>query len=257
MSVANGGWPAANFPTTRTIPRWYRRASIWLAKSHTISSIRDGWVFALSTGMVAMIPASAPRRAFGTRRTITARLLVAAVLLVSATASAQPPPPDPCGAPSVIVREDHGVYSVAAQFLVPQPPAAALAVLTDYERIPQFMPGVESSVVIERTPGHAIVEQQAVSHLMMFTKRVQLRLDILEGTDSLRFRDRSGRSFSRYEGEWRVSATDDGSRISYALTAQPAFDVPEFLLKKLLKRDSGQMIDGLRRELAARETGRR
>ena len=36
------------------------------------------------------------------------------------------------------------------------------------------------------------------------------------------------------------------------LTAQPSFEVPQFLLKRLLKRDSGEMIDGLRREIAAR-----
>jgi hypothetical protein len=38
----------------------------------------------------------------------------------------------------------------------------------------------------------------------------------------------------------------------YTLTAQPSFDVPEFILKRLLTRDSGEMIEGLRREMAAR-----
>jgi hypothetical protein len=114
------------------------------------------------------------------------------------------------------------------------------------------MPGVESSVVLERAPGRAVVEQQAVSRLLMFQKRVQLQLEVVEGPDSLHFRDRSGRSFARYEGEWRIASTDRGTLITYSLTAQPAFDVPEFVLKKLLKRDSARMIMGLRREIAAR-----
>jgi len=182
------------------------------------------------------------------------RILFTIGLLIAAAASAQPvPSPDDCTPqPSVTVREDHGVYSVTAQFQVPQSPASALAVLTDYERIPQFMPGVESSVVLERAPGRAVVEQQAVSRLMMFKKRVQLQLEVVEGADSLSFRDRSGRSFARYEGEWRVLQTDHGTLITYSLTAQPAFDVPDFVLKKLLKRDSAQMILGLRREIASR-----
>lgn len=176
------------------------------------------------------------------------------LLLAGGSASAQPaPPPDDCSAPpSVTVREDKGVFSVAARFEVPQTAATALAVLTDYERIPKFMPGVESSVVLERAPGHAIVEQQAVSGIMMFKKRVQLELDVVEGPDSLRFRDRSGRSFEQYEGEWRLSDTGHGTVVVYSLTARPAFDVPDFLLKKLLRRDSGQMIQGLRREIASR-----
>ena len=61
-----------------------------------------------------------------------------------------------------------------------------------------------------------------------------------------------GRSFTRYEGTWRVIPRDGGATVTYELTARPAFDVPQFILKRLLKRDSGQMIDRLRQEIAAR-----
>jgi ribosome-associated toxin RatA of RatAB toxin-antitoxin module len=158
--------------------------------------------------------------------------------------------------PTVSVREDRGVYSVNARFVVPEQPAVALAVLTDYERIPQFMPSVETSVVIERGNGRALIKQEAVSSLMMFKKRVHLLLEIVEGRDTLQFRDRSGRSFARYEGKWELCKSTHGTWISYVLTAQPAFDVPEFLLRRLLKRDAAQMIDGLRREIGARRAAR-
>lgn len=39
--------------------------------------------------------------------------------------------------------------------------------------------------------------------------------------------------------------------VVYAVTARPAFDVPGFILKRLLTRDSRQMIQGLRREITA------
>jgi carbon monoxide dehydrogenase subunit G len=159
---------------------------------------------------------------------------------------------DPPSKPAVTVREDGGVYSVTARFHVTQAPAVALAVLTDYERIPRFMPGVETSIVLERAIGRSVVEQQAVSRVMMFSRRVHLVLEITEGPDTLRFRDRSGRSFARYEGMWRLCQENGGTQILYELAAQPSFDVPEFLLKRLLRRDSGQMIEGLRREIAAR-----
>jgi carbon monoxide dehydrogenase subunit G len=159
---------------------------------------------------------------------------------------------DPESPPAVTVREERGVYSVAARFRVPQTPSLALAVLTDYEQIPRFMPGVETSIVLERVSGLVVVEQEAVSHMMMFSKRVHLVLEITEGADTLRFRDRSGRSFVRYEGSWRLCEENGQTVILYELTAQPSFDVPEFLLKRLLRRDAGQMIEGLRREIAAR-----
>lgn len=158
---------------------------------------------------------------------------------------------DPASAPAVTVREERGVYSVAARFQVPQSPALALAVLTDYEHIPRFMPGVETSIVLERASGLVIVEQEAVSHLMMFSKRVHLVLEVTEGADTLRFRERSGRSFARYEGTWRLCEENGQTVILYELSAEPSFDVPQFLLRRLLKRDAGLMIAGLRREIAA------
>jgi hypothetical protein len=163
---------------------------------------------------------------------------------------------DAASAPAVTVREERGVYSVAARFQVLQSPALALAVLTDYEQIPRFTPGVETSIVLERASGLVIVEQEAVSHLMMFSKRVHLVLEITEGADSLRFRDRSGSSFARYEGTWRLCEENGQTVIQYELTAQPSFDVPQFLLKRLLRRDAGQMIEGLRREIAERSARR-
>lgn len=152
----------------------------------------------------------------------------------------------------VSVREDRGVYVVRARFDVSQPREIAFAVLTDYEAIPRFMPNISSSIILERARGRVVLEQEAVSRLMMFSKRVHLVLDIEEGGDTLTFADRCRRSFARYEGTWRVSAQNGRTLITYELTAQPTFDVPEFVLKRVLKRDSAEMMERLEREIAAR-----
>ena len=170
-------------------------------------------------------------------------LLIAAVLAVG---NVMPP------APGITVSEDRGVYSVVARFDVPAPPPVALAVLTDYEQIPRFMPGVKTSVVQERGNGRAVVEQEAVSKFMMFSKRVHLILDISEKEDALSFRDRCRKSFARYEGEWRMTARSSGTELTYSLTAEPSFDVPGFILRRLLERDSKDMIEQLRGEIARR-----
>ena len=153
---------------------------------------------------------------------------------------------------AVTVREAQGVYTVVARFVVDQPAAVALAVLTDYEQIPRFMPDVRTSIVRERAIGSAVVEQEAVSSVMMFSKRVHLVLEIEEQPDALIFRDRCGRSFTRYEGTWRLANQDGHTAITYQLVAEPSFDVPGFMLKRLFRRDSAQMIERLKREIAAR-----
>ena len=178
---------------------------------------------------------------------VTVAMTVGGLMQVATLAAMGPEPQS-----KVSVREERGVYSVTARFQVPASSDVVLAVLTDYEGIPRFMPEINTSVVLERAAGRAVVQQEAVSRLMMFSKRVHLVLEINEGADTLRFNDRCGRSFARYEGMWRMSGQNGRTEILYELIAQPSFDVPEFVLKRLLKRNSEQMIEQLQREIAAR-----
>ena len=182
-------------------------------------------------------------------RTRARQLLVTAAWVVCAAAGLSATAPSDA---QVMVREDGGVYTVAAAFVVPEPASVVVAVLTDYEEIPRFMPDVRTSNVLERGEGLTVVEQEAVARLMMFSKRIYLVLEIHETSGTIRFRDRCGKSFARYEGAWTITERDGGAAIAYELTAAPSFDVPEFLLKRLLKRDAVQMIERLQTEIAAR-----
>jgi hypothetical protein len=193
--------------------------------------------------------------AIGTRLTRTGGraggrqfFVVAALLLTSAiavpAASTQPGP--------VSVRGDGGVYRVAASFVTAQPMTVAHAVLTDYERIPRFMPDVRSSQVLERGVDRAVVAQEAVARVLFFSKQVRLVLEVQEAPASIRFRDRSHHSFVRYEGAWTLREQDGHAVIGYELLAQPGFDVPEFLITRLLKRDAVRMIERLQAEIVAR-----
>ena len=176
------------------------------------------------------------------------RSVTAAVILLAAAGAAAAAPPDP----QVTVREDGGVYTVAASFAVAEPASTVFAVLTDYEQIPRFMPDIRRSSVLKRSEGMTVVEQEAVARLMMFSKRIHLVLEVRDTAGTIRFRDRCGKSFARYEGGWTIAERDGQAVVRYDLTATPSFDVPEFLLKRLLKRDALQMIERLQTEMTAR-----
>lgn len=179
------------------------------------------------------------------------KILWVAALLTLAAGAVLPAAGTP--EPQVSVREEGGVYTVSATFDVSQPASAAVAVLTNYEQIPRFMPEVRTSHVLDRTGGRAVVEQEAVARFMMFSKSIHLVLEIQEQEGAIRFRDRCGRSFSRYDGRWATAERDGYTAITYELSASPSFEVPDFLLKRLLKRDATRMIERLRSEIAARE----
>jgi hypothetical protein len=178
------------------------------------------------------------------RQSLVTTMAIALWIVPVRGASSQPAP--------VTVREDGGVYRVAAAFATSQPAAIARAVLTDYEQIPRYMPDVRTSRILARTEDRVVVEQEAVARVFLFSKQVHLVLEVEEGPAAIRFRDRSGRSFTRYEGAWTLREKDGRAIVTYELTAKPAFDVPEFLLTRLLKRDADRMIERLQAEITAR-----
>jgi carbon monoxide dehydrogenase subunit G len=187
----------------------------------------------------------------GGGRTCARRLLACtAVVFYSAFAAVAPVVAEP--RPDVTVHENGGIYRVAATFSVSQPAAVVMEVLADYDGISRFMPDVQTSTVLERDDDYAVVEQEAVAKFLMFSKRVHLVLEVHQAPGSLRFRDRCGNSFSSYEGRWTVTEVGGHTHVAYELTARPAFEVPEFLLRRLLKRDSTRMIQLLTAEIAAR-----
>ncbi len=155
-------------------------------------------------------------------------------------------------APEVSVTLDRGVYHVTAQYTAAKPPATVLAVLTDYEAIPRFMPDVTTSIVRERIGKHVVLEQEAESRVLMFSRRVHLLLDVRVDAQTLSFRDTCGRSFVTYEGAWRVTPDGDGADIRYELVAEPRFEAPSFIVTRVLKKNSARMIEALQTEIAAR-----
>lgn len=153
---------------------------------------------------------------------------------------------------SVSVIEADGVYRVSATFSVPQTPASAVGVLTDFERIPAYMPDIKLSAVREHGDSGTVVEQEAIAKFAMFSKRVHLILQVSQRADTITFRDTCGRSFAVYEGSWVVAKVGDGATITYRLAAKPNFEVPGFVLKRLLKRDASDLIERIKAEIAAR-----
>jgi ribosome-associated toxin RatA of RatAB toxin-antitoxin module len=189
----------------------------------------------------------------GVRRRWAVRLLILALVGLPLTAHpTAASDPDNDGETDVTVQEADGLYTITARFTVASSPAIVLEVLTDYDDIPRFLPNVRASRLVERQGGHALVEQEAVVKLMFFSTRVHLLLGIDEGPRSLRFVDRSGKSFTRYEGAWTVAERDGQVEVRYTLNANPSFEAPGFLIRRLMQRDASDQIRRLRREMAAR-----
>ena len=87
---------------------------------------------------------------------------------------------------------------------------------------------------------------------MFFSKRVHLLLSIDATAGEISFHDLCGQSFSVYEGSWTILPQDSGIEVRYELRAQPTFDVPLFVIRKVLTADAREMTELLRAEMVRR-----
>jgi ribosome-associated toxin RatA of RatAB toxin-antitoxin module len=189
------------------------------------------------------------------RRLVVLVLVLVLVILTGLPVGAAAPDAND-DQPDIMVREEQGVYTISARFTVPSSPAIVVSVLTDYDDIPRFLPNVRTSRLLERTDNRVLVEQEAIVKMLFFSTRIHLLLGIEEAPLAIRFVDRSGKSFVRYEGAWTlVEADEDRVAITYELTAKPSFDAPGFLIRRLMQRDASDQIRRLRAEMAARSGG--
>src|SRR5689334_4834506 len=76
-------------------------------------------------------------------------------------------------------RADDGVQ-VRAEVLLDAPVSVVWQVLTDYERLPAFIPGITKSVVRERRGNRVVLEQSGDARFFLFTFPVEVTYEVVE-----------------------------------------------------------------------------
>lgn len=140
--------------------------------------------------------------------------------------------------------------SVQASTVIGAPLEQVYSLAKDVERFPQFMPDLESVVVLERLPTGTVTQ---------WVGRVQGRkirwIEEDEWDDAAHtcaFRQRSG-DFSRYQGAWRFEATPEGTRT--VLDVEFELDIPlagallSSLVKVLMRKNCESMLAALKGQL--------
>ena len=69
---------------------------------------------------------------------------------------------------------------VRARALIAAPVAAVWEVLTDYEHLPRFIPGIAKSVVRSRDGARLLVEQSGEARFLFFSFPIEVRLEVTE-----------------------------------------------------------------------------
>ncbi len=157
-----------------------------------------------------------------------------------------------------LVNEGRSVYRVEGGFQVVAPPSTIWEVLTDYNRIDEFVPFMKRSYVKERREGKLLLEQEALAKFFLFTRTIRILQEVQEDPQKrILFRDVSHRDFEFYEGSWRVEPSKEYVWVQYEVRAKPIFSVPSFVARAMFKRTAQELLQAVRLEILRRRVNNR
>ena len=146
-------------------------------------------------------------------------------------------------------RLPQGTRRLAVQLRTPLSVELLWSVLTDYDRLNDFIPNLASSDVLERC-GNTIRLAQVGSQQLLglkFSAQVELELTEHRPEGLLQFRMLRG-DFRRFAGSWRLQSLPDGTSLLYDLTVQGCLGMPIALIEQRLRSDLSANLLSVERE---------
>lgn len=186
--------------------------------------------------------------------TLAARLLSLWVLLLAGQAQA---------AEVVVHASRQGeVLHVEASAEVEGDVREVWQVLTDYDHLSDFIPGMRVSRIVARDARRLLVEQKGELRLLFFSYPIEVKLAVDEVPyERINARAVAG-DFKEMTGAYRLQADRGRVRLRYSGRLTPDFLVPPligtFMLRRNVEKQFGALVDEIarRREAARPSTAR-
>jgi ribosome-associated toxin RatA of RatAB toxin-antitoxin module len=147
-----------------------------------------------------------------------------------------------------VERMDDG-YHITAVAHTHAPIERAWAVLTDFNRLAEFVPDMRSSRVISADDQPIRIEQRGVAHALLFEREVSVTLAVtVSPMQNIRFRSIDG-NLRTLSGEWRLRPQGGGCRLEYSAISDPGFWTPPFIGSALVRSQVREQIQGVVTEI--------
>ena len=144
-------------------------------------------------------------------------------------------------------------FEVEASAQLDVDPEVAWAVLTDYERLPEFIPGMQESKVVSRNGGHVLVDQRGTASLLFLSFPIEVRLDIEEMPFELVESHAVSGNFHDLSGTYRLEVRGERLHLRYHGRFTPAFDIPPFIGTMVVRHTLEQRFDAMVKEILRRQ----
>ncbi len=152
-----------------------------------------------------------------------------------------------------IHRDGETMFEVEASGVVRASPQHAWRVLTDYERLPMFVPDLVESKLISRNGNEAVIEQRSQTGFLFFTLPVRMKLHIEERPMStIKVALLSG-DMKHYTAHWDLEPFSQdgvkGTRIHFASTLEPNFFLPPLIGTAAVQMNVRKMVEAVTSEI--------
>jgi ribosome-associated toxin RatA of RatAB toxin-antitoxin module len=128
--------------------------------------------------------------------------------------------------------------------------------LNDYEHLPQFVPGMQSSKVLEKHGNFSTIEQKGVMKILMFSYPIEVTVETEEHLpDSISVRVLKG-NLKQLEGGYRlepVPGRDNEFVLHWRGLIEADFSVPSFITVPLMRSNLERQFLGMVGEIERRE----
>jgi ribosome-associated toxin RatA of RatAB toxin-antitoxin module len=121
-------------------------------------------------------------------------------------------------------------FEVRAKAELLAPAALVWEVLTDYERLPRFVPGLSRSTVRGREGNRVRLEQSGEARFLFFSYPIELQLEVLERPLEWVASQAVGGNMRRMHGRYELYAREPrGTTLLYYGEIVPEFRLPRFV----------------------------
>jgi ribosome-associated toxin RatA of RatAB toxin-antitoxin module len=152
---------------------------------------------------------------------------------------------------SVQATRDGDAVEVEAVAELAVSPARAWEVLTDYNRLSQFVPDLHESRVVSREGARAVVEQKGAARFLFFTYPIEVRLAVTEYPRQRIESHAVAGNFRELRSVYTLEPREGGVRLRYQGRLVPDFQLPLFhtyVLKSNVEATFRAMVEEIERD---------
>jgi ribosome-associated toxin RatA of RatAB toxin-antitoxin module len=155
-----------------------------------------------------------------------------------------------------LMKNGQPMFEVNAAGFVRATQRQAWQVLTDYGRLQEFVPDLQSSALLSREGDEAIVEQHSEAGFFFLSQSIHLVVRVKEQPYSIIDVGLISGDMRGYSAHWELAPSaqsgTDGTHITFQGMMEPAFFVPPLIGKSIVQVNVRRMVEAVLSEIEKR-----